>query len=200
MSSVTLPKLSTVVDGETFNRKNFYGRARLVLEANRRQLKPRFDPAELDRLLWEAAVNFHMDRRLVIGAFELLFDRRDIPDSNIVNYTLAHIRSGKTPDVYHHLQEIYGIGRKIASLWLRDVVMIWELESYLKNRIDLFCCQPIDTWIRQITTEMNIAPNKTPDKIRAMRIIAACEAENVSPLLFNAGAWMSGSEGSVSRR
>jgi hypothetical protein len=124
-------------------------------------------------------MNNGTDRKPVVSSFKFLFHNRDIPDHNIVNYTLAQIRRGKINDVYNQLKaQIHGIGPKLASLWLRDVVLIWELEQHMSYN-DLFCCQPIDIYVSRRYLKI---------------IIDACKEEKTSPLLLNAGAWMAGYE------
>lgn len=78
--------------------------------------------------------------------------------------------------------------------------MIWDIERNLKSDEDLICCVPIDTHVRQTCERVGIRVDSvtTPcndeesDRSLAKAIIDACKNYEVSPLLFDAGAWMSG--------
>lgn len=95
-----------------------------------------------------------------------------------------------------------GIGHKIRSFFIRDIVYLLKLEE--KNMIDyadyLFM-NPIDVWVRLTVEYLKLnAPNNIslkPSKYQlerkdfntALTLTNACEEFNISPLLTNMGIW-----------
>ena len=57
--------------------------------------------------------------------------------------------------------------------------------------------QPVDTWVRWVAARLEIIPSADYGNNRFVKgeIISACLDAAVSPLLFNAGAWLVGSHG-----
>ncbi len=112
--------------------------------------------------------------------------------NNFVKYTVDQIKEDKILDIFNKLNGIYAIGDKLASFYLRDVILIFDLEKYLQVE-DLQYCQPVDTWVKQVAIKLDIISSQAMEvKIVKLAIINACKNVNVSPLLFNAGAWMVG--------
>jgi hypothetical protein len=197
------------------NMRLIYKASKRVLDKNRHRLfEPRFNPCDLDTLLESEGVrNKRLDRNLVIASVKFV---RTLGNwgNNIVTYTIDLIRAGNITEAYRNIDNLAGIGRKRASVYLRDVVIIWQLQGTLSSDADLICCQPIDTHVLQICKGIGIRPQLTTrhrsavvrqgnrrqklsdmeTQIFAGLIIRACKQQEVSPLLFNAGAWMAGKE------
>ena len=78
--------------------------------------------------------------------------------------------------------------------------MIWKLEKHLNTDEDFITCVPIDTHVRRtceragIRVDSVITPSndEESDLLLKNAIIDACKSLGVSPLLFDAGAWMLG--------
>lgn len=138
-------------------------------------------------------VNNSKDRRMISGVLDFIFNLPISYENNIVKYTIDQIKEGKILDIFNKLNEIYAIGDKLASFYLRDVILIFELEKYLQVLEDFQYCQPVDRWVKQVAVKLDIIPPQMVEvKVIKLAIIKECKKVNVSPLLFNAGAWMIG--------
>ena|SRR5579863_9452042 len=87
---------------------------------------------------------------------------------------------------------IHAIGDKLATFYFRDVALVSDLEPTIWPESYIYF-QPIDTWVKQVADAIGITET-TDQKILVVKekIIASCLEAEVSPLLFNAGAWMVG--------
>jgi hypothetical protein len=66
---------------------------------------------------------------------------------NIVSFVKEEFYSDRVEDAYEALQQINGIGPKIAALFLRDVAVMLKFNcKKISNHRELL--QPVDTWIR----------------------------------------------------
>lgn len=118
-----------------------------------------------------------------------------IPDRNIVNYTVRKIKLGEISMHSKELQDkIRGVGPKISSLYLRDVVSLFDLENCLRNG-DYEAVMPVDTWIRKIAKNLEIVRNsKAKDNEIVRAIIDMCKENNISPIQINQGIWYIGTQ------
>ena len=107
--------------------------------------------------------------------------------------------------IYSFLVSFQVIGGKVASLILRDVCSVLNLEREIRKRAlaNQILFQPIDRWVRSIATclwddfeEFQMSLGNYPYVI-ALRIVKECwrdeECGKCSPIRFNQGAWMYGS-------
>jgi endonuclease III len=144
---------------------------------------------EIEKALLKAGVNNHIDRKMVIQTLEFI---RNLNAHNIVTHCLSKIEKDQTKESYDELQKIYGIGSKLASLFLRDICFIYMID--LSDKEQLICLQPVDTWVKQVAVKLGI-PGCT-QKMREIDvvepIVSYCLQNKISPLLFNAGAWYIG--------
>lgn len=149
--------------------------------------------------LWEAfvqvcqehqrKVNEQLNRGLIEGLAE--FATRIYNEDEIGNiWTTIHqaiVRSGRVEPIYQQITEIRGIGPKVGSLLLRDMVALYELEPQI-DPADYHYLQPVDTWIRRIgpmlTDELN---NDSADWIIAGKLSKLCRRNRVSGVRFNQG-------------
>jgi|SRR3989344_698434 len=151
-----------------------------------------YDKQLLDNKLRLSGVNNGRDRRMISEVLDFIFNLPTFCENNFVKYTVNQIKEGKISDIFNKLNGIYAIGDKLASFYLRDVILIFELEKYLKVD-DFQYCQPVDTWVKQVAIKLDIITSQdTETKLVKSAIINACEKAGASPLLFNAGAWMVG--------
>ena len=144
---------------------------------------------ELEKSLSAEGVNNHIDRKMVIETLEFI---KNIDSHNIVAYSLKGINSGQTIIIFDELRKIFGIGPKLASLFLRDVCFVYKVEPVVREQ--LICLQPVDTWVMQVSIELGI-----PGCVKEINrnavvepIVDYCLKNKISPLLFNAGAWYVG--------
>lgn len=144
---------------------------------------------EMQRLLKEEHVNNHMDRKMVLQSLGFI---RKLDNHNLVGHCFVAIKNKQVQVVFDELQTIYGIGSKLASLFLRDVCFVYHIEP--QNKEQLLCLQPVDTWVRQVVLGLGIpgCTQKTNAREVVEPVVNYCLENNISPLLFNAGAWYVG--------
>jgi hypothetical protein len=157
-------------------------------------ISPGFNEARLMKALRDGGVNNHIDRKMVVGTIKVVFEQMKPQNNNIVEYALRAIQDGTVEQAFEHLTSVYGVGDKLASMFLRDIALIYELEPRL-SRAELRFVQPIDTWVRKVAEAIKLvpAPGRSNEAIKDA-IITECQKARVSSLLFNAGAWMAGSK------
>jgi hypothetical protein len=170
---------------------------RLTLEVlqNYQKLED-IDLTNLDDRLAAHGVNNSGDRGMVAGSVRFARNTLQDYDGNIYNWALALIQSGRANEAYWALQGIYEIADKLASFYLRDVTLIEDLDSSIRPE-DYQYFQPVDTWVRWVAARLEIIPSADYGNNRFVKgeIISACLDAAVSPLLFNAGAWLVGAHG-----
>ncbi len=111
---------------------------------------------------------------------------------NITVYVRDLISCGNTAGAYNFMKEIRGIGEKIASFYLRDIVYLARLDE--GNISDLHLLQPMDTWLEQTLKILfsSDVPKNLQQKQRL--IVNLCNESEVSSISFNQGAWVLGSQ------
>ncbi len=110
------------------------------------------------------------DRLMVL---HLLVLNSKLKGETLVDHFKLLIERGAIEEAYNELINITSIKDKIASLLLRDIVLLYDLENKVLE-VDQVFIQPIDTWLNKISLAMM---NK---KLKELKISAA---------KFNAGAW-----------
>jgi endonuclease III len=155
------------------------------------------DLSALEGRLAEHGVNNPGDRRMVKESISFARNRLQEYDRNMFNWATALIRTGRADKAYQELTTLYEIGDKLATFYLRDVVLVEDAEDCIDAGGQAYV-QPVDTWVRRVAQRLEIVDADRPgNKFSIKRkIISECLASDVSPLLFNAGAWMVGAHGS----
>lgn len=123
-------------------------------------------------------------------------------DYNIRKYCTKFFEEKELECLYNRLDEIEGVGQKLASLYIRDLLAYYEEshpESRLKlsklNKEDMWYVYPVDTWVKQITEKID--GKKFNSNRDAMDwIVEKCEPEDLSPAYVNHGIWYIGSNSS----
>ncbi len=111
---------------------------------------------------------------------------------NIATHTRDLISSGDTTEAYNFIKDIRGIGEKIASFYLRDIVYLSGIDE--ENISDLHLLQPIDTWLEQtLKILFNFDAQKNLHEKQKL-IVDLCKEAEVSSISFNQGAWVLGSQ------
>ena len=160
------------------------------------ELKPRY--SKLLEILEANGVNKRGDRLMVASLINFVESNEE---KNLVKMIIQKIKSKNTSKAYEELDSIWSIGPKIASLILRDVVYIYELENYL-DREDYYFLQPVDTWVHQVSEKLRLIDlEKAKDKNgkstiysgEAKDITDKCFELDVNPIHYNQGAWYIGS-------
>jgi len=120
-------------------------------------------------------------------------------DYNLIKAVLALLKGGIVKPAHTFLCQIRGTGNKISSLFLRDIVSIYNLPVHQDDPL----LQPVDIWVRRLTRLLiGLQPDVTKDeeddysndiKI-AETLIDLSKAATVSPLSLNQGAWYFGAQ------
>lgn len=150
------------------------------------------DLANLENKLALQLVNNPNDRRMVLESIRFIRNNLKDYDYNIFGWSVDAIRTDRSAEAYKELTSIYEIGDKLATLYLRDVTLVSDLEPTIRPESYIYF-QPIDTWVKQVADAIDIT--ETTDRklpVVKEKIIACCLEARVSPILFNAGAWMIG--------
>ena len=150
-------------------------------------LKARY--RELDSLLYQYGVKKGGDRLMVISLINFI---QSSNEKNLISFLIKQIKSKKVAEAHNKLDSIWSIGPKIASLILRDVVYIYELETYL-NKEDYYFLQPIDTWVHKISKELELIGEDKIYRGEAKDITDKCFELEINPIHYNQGAWYIGS-------
>jgi len=150
------------------------------------------DLRDLDVRLHERGVNNRYDRRMVVASIR--FARTlQANDCNVFNWAAAAIREQRAAEAYSALDNIFAVGDKLATFYLRDVALLEGTEEAIESD-DYRYFQPVDTWVERVAESLGIVEKRDRHKRWTVKdkIIKACLAADVSPLFFNAGAWMVG--------
>jgi len=140
-------------------------------------------------LLKQNKVNKEGDRLMVISLVNFIQFNNE---KNILRFLIEQIKSKKIAEAYRNLDGIWSIGPKIASLILRDVVYIYELEGYLSEE-DYYFLQPIDTWVHNLSKKIGLVNNDKIYRDEAKDITDKCFKFEVNPIHYNQGVWYVGS-------
>ena len=125
--------------------------------------------------------------------------RLDDFDYNLIKTVLALLKGGAVRPAHTFLCQIRGTGSKINSLFLRDIVLIYNLSIAQDDPL----LQPVDIWIRRLIRLLMDVPADVPkdqkdsysnDAKIAETLIYLSEQASVSPLKLNQGAWYLGSQ------
>ena len=140
-------------------------------------------------LLKQNKVNKEGDRLMVVSLVNFIQFNNE---KNILHFLIEKIKSKKIAEAYQNLDGIWSIGPKIASLILRDVVYIYELEDYFSAK-DYYFLQPIDTWVHNLSKRIELVNSDKIYRNEAKDITDKCFELGVNPIHYNQGAWYVGS-------
>jgi len=171
--------------------KSFLGNNNVLLHSSPRitgkdNLRTRYK--RLYDLLKLNKVNKEGDRLMVVSLVNFIQFNNG---KNILHFLIEQIKSKKIAEAYQHLDGIWSIGSKIASLILRDVVYIYELENYLSDE-DYYFLQPIDTWVHNLSKGIELVNNDKIYRDEAKDITDKCFEFGVNPIHYNQGVWYVG--------
>ena len=199
---------SRLLKGNDYARANFirnyaYARANAPLSykinalktLNRLKHHPKTNPASFYKSLVENTLtrsNPFLDPRFATTDFSSL---------------VRLISQGKPYEAFQQLN-LKGVGSKIKSLYIRDMVYLSGSENKLKGNDSLIFTQPIDIWIKLFINEISwpgINVDKKNESYRALahhyadrwndverglKIIEICKAAKVSPVIINQAIWL----------
>jgi hypothetical protein len=97
-------------------------------------------------------------------------------------------QTGRIEPSFLRIVDVRGIGPKIASLILRDVVLLFGLED-LVDPVDRLYVQPVDKWLRMMAPYVIDEPNADDlaDWILAGKVSKYARRASVSGIRFNMG-------------
>jgi len=113
---------------------------------------------------------------------------------NIVRWASSLVRAGNIKGAWDELKMIRGIGSKIASFFLRDLVYALEInEDTVGRKVYL---QPIDIWTERGAGSLAYFLSRDPksDDECAEVIIEVSELAGVPSTLINTGLWILGAQ------
>jgi len=122
--------------------------------------------------------------------YDLLFWLSDLPDNNCIKFSLEEVKNGRIVELFNFLdKEIYFIGPKKASFFLRDLVDHFKLEQYMKPQHYLYVL-PIDTYVNQFLLDLQLKQKKKINWYFDAKIIVNwCKKVDISPINFDQGVW-----------
>jgi len=113
---------------------------------------------------------------------------------NIVQWAQSLAGSGNVETAWNELVAIRGINRKIASLYLRDIVDAFEIDE---NRVGgKKYLQPIDRWTERAAEALAEFLPTTPNSYWELAevLVEASERAKVRSTLTNTGLWILGAQ------
>ena len=111
---------------------------------------------------------------------------------SLIKYTIDNVTNENLSHIYDKVTGIRYVGPKTGSLFIRDAVVIYQLEDYLEDN-DYQYVQPVDTWVRQMCEHFGWIEENTKTENVVKIMTQECKKADVSPLRFNQGLWYLGS-------
>ncbi|MBD3285857.1 hypothetical protein GF338_05930 [candidate division WOR-3 bacterium] len=147
---------------------------------------------DLKEVIGKGKIGKGRDIQMVISTLKYILP---LPEKNLVNQSIKRIKSGCTREHYSELMGRNGgitqVGPKIASLYMRDVVSLYQLEKHLDDSDYLFL-QPVDVWVQRVLFKLDLISEKPRSKEiedALTKVVNVCLEKNYSPLGFNQGVW-----------
>lgn len=121
------------------------------------------------------------ERRSTVGKQSVIdIAANELGNRPLVAWAKSQIENHHIPDAHKTLRKINGINNKLASLFLRDVVLKYQLIASEHREL----LQPMDRWVRFLVQELNAC--RTMDDKRCARYVVTNAKE---PERANAGMW-----------
>jgi len=155
-----------------------------------------------DQIVWTEFERFCMrknrgiNKRLnegVVKGFVSLVKEFPKFDNNPFRYLAQKMENSMT-EAFLTLRNIKGIGDKIATFLLRDIVCILNLETKVPIEHRIFL-QPVDRWVKETALILwEDLMERVPSWVIALQIVDKCKEFGVSGVRFNQGAWKYGTK------
>lgn len=164
--------------------KGKYSNFDLFDAKNHKELRQR-----LEKVIGKGKVGAELDIDLIIS---LLDFASKIKENNLVLFLKDRFKPECIKGLYCDLQNIKGIGPKIASFILRDFSVLYNLENHLSEN-DYIVLQPVDVWVRRVGLLLGLYDSleEIDERVR-MYIVEYCISQKLSPPRFNQGMWYYG--------
>ncbi|MFB6197252.1 MAG: hypothetical protein ABEI52_03130 [Halobacteriaceae archaeon] len=176
--------------------REYFQHSKDVIETERAQIGNVLDGGEADdwketiRTELETEIGNSADCQMVISLIEWLSD--DSISGNIVQSSQRKIKNGELAEHHREIRKnVFNVGPKKASLYLRDIVAIANLESTTEGQWEYII--PIDTQIATVASAVLEEDIQTDSwRHSARRIADVCRQHSISPVEFDEGAWYIG--------
>lgn len=147
----------------------------------------------LNETIADKKLNNDVDFQMIIGALSFINKHKE---KNVTNYCLKQIEDNKTAELFCELKDIYGVGDKLASFYLRNLAALFFPEKeFQKDEMKYYL--PIDTWIVQVLKHFKNAEkgyknvSYNPDEAKN-DMINLIQEYSLNPIAFNQGCWYVG--------
>jgi len=131
------------------------------------------------------------DREMVIDSLRLVSQLQGYNHS-LIKYTIDNVTNENLSHIYDKVTGIRYVGPKTGSLFIRDIVVFYQLEGRLQDD-DYQYIQPVDTWVRQMCERFGWAKKNANAKNIVKIMTQECNKADVSLPRFNQGLWYLGS-------
>jgi hypothetical protein len=144
-----------------------------------------------DQLRDENIINARI--RLVVSTLQFV---RDFYPQTIIGFLLDYINKNNVLETQEYLiRRIYGIGPKVSSFVLRDLVQVYDDVLINKGKDEFwneyFALNPIDVHVKKAAEAMGIIHSKDVSRMETnIAIINFCRRSGCSPIDFNQGAYL----------
>jgi endonuclease III len=170
--------------------------AETVLRQHESDIKNRWDSTadglsddQLREALVDAGLTNQYDRQMVVDIVTLL---GELDGQSITDYVVTELESRAAEEMFDRFQAVQNIGPKKATLYLRDIVVVHDLEAHIQPD-DYRYLFPVDTWVHRVGRRLGIVDTADPDwRANSESLVRACTEQDISPLAFNQGAWYLG--------
>jgi hypothetical protein len=129
------------------------------------------------------------DKEMVVDTLKFI---SKLDGFNVLRYTVKRVGSGEIQQHYRELTKIRQIDQKTGRLWLRDIIVTYELEGHLKQQ-DVELLIPVDTWVEQVALKLGIVDDAMRTEKISKKIVEICNTNDICPIRFGAGLWIIGS-------
>jgi hypothetical protein len=131
------------------------------------------------------------DEELLKSVFGDFLPTLDKHNYNVVDFVLKLIKEDRMREAYRAINKVSEVGDKIAAVFLRDIVCMFDLEGSVSKEGHLYL-QPVDTWVRKVAQELWKELKTGNDTGIKLKIVDVCFEYRISPIAFNQGAWYLG--------
>lgn len=139
------------------------------------------------------------DRKFLTSACDDFIPKLSQDDYNVRHFCRRFLKNRKLKALHDHLTVVKGIGPKIASLYLRDMLLLYVDSLPLRERFvdeltidQIKVVYPIDTWVEKISKKiLDVEGDKS--QIAEM-LIEKCRNAGVSPIYVNHGIYQIGAK------
>ncbi|MHA1963293.1 MAG: hypothetical protein ACXACG_02645 [Candidatus Thorarchaeota archaeon] len=115
--------------------------------------------------------------------------------TNLAKWSKKRLKQNRLREAHRTIKGIRGIGKKIASFYLRDIAFLIGFDEYSIGDSNLL--QPIDLWVNralEIILDEELGSPETNYYPKTNTIVNLCEQADCSAMMFNMGAWVVGSQ------